>query len=113
MTRGDRVTFLEEGLRGVQLGTVTAVSHPGYVQVLWDDGTRGYFSPVTAAERLQLAQGDDALPRHRWRSQRAGGHPADAESAQRVTVCDECGVEQTDENEFEPCRDDEDAAAVR
>lgn len=48
-------------------------------------------------------EGDDAKPRHAWKSQQQGGDPTEASSTELVVFCMMCGVEQTDENEFAAC----------
>lgn len=50
--------------------------------------------PSTSPERCET---------HRWTTVRAGGDPAEATSAERVTVCADCGIERTDENATKPC----------
>jgi hypothetical protein len=87
MKAGDRVVFVEP-VRGRQVGTVARTSPAGYVTVRWDDGTTGHFSPLLAMTRLELAEGAAARPRHQWNDDQ---------------VCEACGAEQTDDNEFAAC----------
>lgn len=79
---------------GFRLGTVTKASQFGYVRVQWDNGTEGNFPPMSANTELEQVFGDDALPRHEWYSINEMSNP----------YCTKCKVEQTDENEFGPCR---------
>lgn len=80
----------------LEMGTILKVSPAGYVQVAWDKGGVGYFSPA-GAFRLNILAGRDALKRHWWTSEGTYLRSVDV-------VCRRCGAEQTDENEFEPCK---------
>ena len=58
------------------------------------------------SHRLRAALIDIALTkpsRHRWKTQRQGGDPASVESYERVTTCETCGVEMTDDNRDGVC----------
>jgi hypothetical protein len=87
---GDRVRFTG-GTFGALLGTIENVT-PAVRRIRFDDGLVGRFSPARAARDLEIVTGDDALPRHAWRSPLVD-----------VEICDTCGVIQTDANENEPC----------
>lgn len=105
MKKDDRVILQDQrgSIRIPVLGTVKKVTPAGYLHINWDDGCSGIFSPVTAAEKITIATGEDALPRHVWKSRRAGGDPASEGSFEMITYCDTCGIEQDDENGFGPC----------
>jgi hypothetical protein len=96
MTVGDRVWLNEdiEQHNRIVVGTVKKVSQAGYVQVWWDTVYPvSHFSPMSAASRLKVVSGDDALKRHDW----------DCQKDQTDTPCLCCGVIQTDANEHAPC----------
>lgn len=40
---------------------------------------------------------------HQWKTQRQGGHPADATSYERVCFCEVCGLELTEDNQDSEC----------
>ncbi len=106
MNVGDRVQLAETDKQWLTLtrGTIEKMT-PANIIVHWDhEATRGYFSLHEAERRLVLATGEDALPRHRWISRKMGGDPTVAESQERTIVCNDCGIQQTDENEFGPCK---------
>lgn len=105
MKKDDRVVLQDQrgSIMIPVLGTVKKITPAGYTHISWDDGSRGVFSPVTACEKLKIADGEDAIPRHVWKSRRSGGDPASKGSYEMITSCDTCGIEQDDENEFGPC----------
>lgn len=51
-----------------------------------EDGTCDHF--------LQLDAADIPCSGHRWVTRRMGGHPADPEAHQKITLCTVCGAEQ-------------------
>jgi hypothetical protein len=109
---GMRVELQEErgSLLAINLGKVIKISKSGYVHVEWDDHTDGWFSPLKAAGCLKRATGDDALPRHLWihevTEQEAPGWTAGGGPLPTLDepVCHFCREQQTDDNEFGPCR---------
>jgi hypothetical protein len=107
---GMRVELQEKrgSLLAINLGKVIKISKSGYVHVEWDDHTEGWFSPLSGL--LKVATGDDALPRHLWIHEvseqeapgwKAGGGPLPTLDE---PVCHFCREQQTDDNEFGPCR---------
>jgi hypothetical protein len=119
MKAGDRVSFVDETVSSIR-GVLGTIEHAGgYFRVRFDDGDVGRFSRVMAGEVLTVVTGDDAIPRHVWRLEKRDlaaraplpVTPASAEFAAPprselvdVVICRTCQVEQTDENENEPCR---------
>lgn len=90
MRKGDRVGYAAGSGATVQTGTVAKASSAGYVQVHWDKGGIGYFSPITA-KRLRLLDSGEAVKTHWWIDQGI------------ETVCRRCGVAQSDNNQHEHC----------
>lgn len=84
-------------------GTVERASQFGYLRILWDQLGHSSLTPGTARKVLSIVTGDDALPRHTWDVV----SDADVKAGRICDVdlpCLACGIIQTDDNEFEPCR---------
>lgn len=82
-----------------EVGTVRKVTPVGYVIVDRDrrPGQRDrelMLTPEGAAASLTIVVGDDAFPRHDWAAKAPTGD----------AYCEYCGVQQTDANEFGPCK---------
>ncbi len=55
-------------------------------------------------ETKRLAPAEDAgATEHKWKMQRMGGNPANAESYEWVRFCEVCGIEDTCEDPLPPC----------
>lgn len=92
---GDRVwRVVDPDARIYQdVGTVESISQAGYIKVRWDGFGTELFTGAT--KDIRKAEGDDALPRHRW------------DGAEPDAVCLHCRALQTDENEFKACKEPE------
>ena len=68
-------------------------------QTLFSNPKRRWWAPWSLRAKAQTPQACD----HKWVTRRAGGNPADAESYERVTFCDKCGIEQEVETPPHQC----------
>lgn len=89
LSKGTRVGFSGSTGTPLQSGTVVKASPAGYVQVRWDAGGVGYFSPMSAF-KLRPLDGD-AHRRHVWVDHAP------------LTLCRYCQALQTEDNIFEAC----------
>lgn len=74
------------------IGTVRRKTPFGYVAVLWDDGTKGHFTPGAASAQLDIVIGVEALARHDWDCR-----------VPNAEACSKCHVPQTEENYRDAC----------